>query len=111
MKHLRKFNESANSDITFGSIVKFKEGYAPRPDLINAEFIVKVDGEYNDFGKGEWVIMYQVRPNLSDLDVKEIIDCYVPISNDTSDADWYKLGNIVNFMPVKVQKWRIDLIK
>lgn len=110
MKHLKRFNESIDGkDITFGSIVKYKT--PPSERYLNSEFIVKVDGEYNDWGKGDWVIMYEVNPNLSDLEIQEIMDCKVPTSRNSSDDDWYKLNNVVNFIPIREPKWKLIKVK
>jgi hypothetical protein len=109
MKHLKRFNESIDEQITFGSIVKYKN--SPSDRYLNSEFIVKVDGEYNDWSKGDWVIMYEVKPNLSDLEIQEIMDCKVPTSRSSSDADWYKLNTIVNFLPIREPKWKLIKVK
>ena len=111
MKHLKKFNESVdNSDITFGSIVKYKENNLPASRLADAEFLVKVDGEYNDWGKGDWVIAYQVKPNLTDLEIEEIMNCKVP-SDRNRESDWYKLQNLINFIPTRIPKWSIYKVR
>ena len=107
MRYIKRFNESIDNSITFGNIVKYKN--SPSERYSESEFIVKVDCEYNEFGKSESVIMYEVKPNITDLEIQEILDNNPP-SRRNSEDNWYKLP-LVNFIPIKSPKSNLILIR
>lgn len=92
--------------ITLGSIVKHKS--PPREDLRDAEFIVKVDGQIEN-PKANWVIMYQLEPGVSDDEIREIIKTSHYDSGDPGAKERFQqLTGIKDFLPVNIQKWRIE---
>lgn len=96
-------------EITIGSIVKHKS--PPREDLRDAPFIVKVDGQIEN-PKANWVIMYQLEPDVTDDEIREIIKTpHYVLGDPGAKEKFQQLPGIKDFLPVNIQKWRIEKIR
>lgn len=105
-----KDSSDIEREITIGSIVKHKS--PPREDLRDAPFIVKVDGQIEN-PKANWVIMYQLEPDVTDDQIREIIKTPHYVLGDPAGAreKFQKLTGVKDFLPVNIQKWRIEKIR
>jgi len=74
----------------------------PRPDLVGAPFIVKVDRGYE-------VIIFQLKPDLSEEHIQLTLDT-PHYGTDEEKKKWYSIGTIKDYMPINIQKHRLTKI-
>jgi len=101
-----RLNEMLEMEYKIGDVVKMKQ--PPRSDLIDAEFIIKVDLGYE-------AIMYQVKPGLTEEEIKIVTDTPHFASGELRDEvhnNWRSLPYLKgDCIPMRIAKHRLIKVR